>query len=201
MAEPPIELTATSGLREATERIRDVVDAWFINWAEADTIIHPGRVTPRFLMEQAGKAPRSIISAQRGEGQTLGFGKQVNLNATFLWFLVLPGTIGDRTLDALTVVGKAYNLVLANAWMDKDDPACPFARSVEVATNEFQSLYSDNDEANGFSIWLIKWDQLVNNGPAKDTVAPLPEPLALITIDNRTEPPPDGETLVETQVD
>lgn len=200
MAEPPILTTVESGLKRAVQAVRDVFDAWFINWAEADTIIHPGRVTPRFLVEQAGFAPRIIVSAQRGEGETLGHGKQVNINTTFLVFFVLPGVLGDRVVDALNVVGSAFNFVLANPWVDKSDPNCPFAANVQVGTAEFQTIYADIDERSAHSMWLVKWDQLVDNGTAAQTPDPLGLPLTLITIDNRTEPEPDGETLVDTEV-
>ena len=200
MAEPPILRTAESGIKRAAEAIRAAFDAWFVNWAEATTIVHPGRVTPRHLVEQAGFAPRIIVSAQRGEVQTLGFGKQVNVNTTFLVFLVLPGIIQDRTVDAQNVVGLAVNFVVANPWVDKDDPDCPFAASVQVATVEWQTVYGDVDEQSGLSMWLIKWDQLVDNGTAAQTPDPLGLPLELITIDNRTEPAPDGETLVEVEI-
>lgn len=201
LAEPPIPLGAQSGLARATYAIRDAFDAWFVNWADADTIVHPGRVTGEWLVEQGGMAPRIIVSAPRSEGVTLGFGKQVNLNVTFMVFLVLPGIIEDRTLDALNVVGRALNFILANTWNNPADPNCPFAASVQPGTVEHRSLYSRADETRGFSIWLLQWDQLVDNGTAAQTPEPIGNPLTLITIDNRTDPEPDGETLVETRVD
>jgi hypothetical protein len=194
----PLPKPIASQLRTAAETIRDTVEAWSVNWRKGKTIVHAGKPTLKFLMEQGRQAPRSIITAQRAESSLHAFGKDVLADVTWTWFLVLPGRIDDRVLNALTLVDHAMRFASASPWSSMA-PDCPFAKKPEGGRTEFRNLYTDADERKGMSIWVVQWEQQIDLGSALIPSDPLGQPLTLIDITSTVAGDPNPDKI-ETQV-
>jgi hypothetical protein len=195
-AEPILPLDATSALVIARDQIVDCVDEWSQLYRAARTIGHAGKVTQEYLFKQSGKGLRSIITVMGGTNERLSGGKSTQFDARWAWFIVVPGTIENRTSKGLLVGSEAVRFITRDVWGNLPDSA--FSRTPR--TVEIRAMYQDKDEINGLSVWMLSWTQAIDLGTAGRPRTPGPDPLLQIggTDVVEAEPNPDDiDTLVE----
>ena len=195
MAELPLPSPFVSALNVAVDQVVDGVEAWMIEYREGETIKHPGRVTGKFLEQQAGMGPRSIIASAGGRVERISGGAETLLLTRFQWWLVVRGQIEDRTQDGLLFAGEGCRLVADPPWSRDDLVGSAFASPPKTDTIEWTPKYSDSDETRGLSIWVIEWEQMVELGTAQRAKTPAPVPLDIITGVSELEGDPNPDTL------
>ena len=178
-SEIPLPWPATSALLDARQIIVDEVEQWSTNFRKSATIGHAGRVTQSFLVTQSGQPPRSIITVVAGNNERLGGGKAVLSLITWQWWIVVAGTLRDRTSTGLAITGEAKRLVTRSPWFDAY-PDGPFAKTPVAETVQFLNTYTDKDEKSGLTAWAIQWQQAIDLGSAGRTPDPVGEVLESI---------------------
>lgn len=174
LVQPPLPADATSALVIARDQVIALVEEWSANFRQGRTVGHAGQVTPKFLMSQANKAPRSIITVLGGDGDRVAGGSMTALACRFVWFIIVKGLLEDRASKGLVYAGEGTRLVWSSPWLDVDNSAF-VTDPTKVA---FRSLYQDADEKSGISIWAIDWTQAVDMGTATRPDLVPPEELA-----------------------
>jgi hypothetical protein len=193
--EPPLPVDVISNLVVGRDQIVTAVEAWSIGHRKGETIGHAGHVTGKFLKQQAGQAMRSVITVIEGDQQRIAGGSAMNSTCTFLWFVIVRGLLKDRTTKGLNIVGEALRLVADPPWMvdSEAEDAAESVFSTHPVRMGWKSLYTDDDEKNGMSIWMIQWEQAIELGTASRPRDPGPEPLVFLDggADIDGEPNPD----------
>lgn len=201
MAIAPLLTDATSAIDLASKQIAEIIDAWLVNYKQAKTVVHAGKVTPRYLIEQGRRAPCAIVTSLGGESSKVGGGKMVRDKRRWMVFFIVAGTIADRTAKLDLFVSEFKKLVHFCPWFDRvETPESLFTRWPEHNTVEDNSVYTDADErGSGHSIWSVSWDQEIDLGTAEQyTGLPLE---ALVQITGTSEIPGEPNTEeIETEV-
>lgn len=194
LIQPPLPADATSALLIARDQIVGLVEEWSVNFRRGRTIGHAGQVTAEFIRKQANRAPRSIITVLSGDGERIAGGSMTQLPTRFIWFLIVNGTLEDRTNKGLLLSGEGTRFVWSSPWLDIEGSAF-----VTTPTRVgFRSLYQDKDEKNGISIWSIDWDQAVDMGTATRPDLIPAEPLEQLDGTYTVEGEPDNDTVTVT---
>jgi hypothetical protein len=164
VTEPPIPDPIPDGnLLAARDVVVEQVQAWMGTTAAHDTIGHAGKVSPEFIRQQAGMAPRSIITVLGGTTSRLGGRMAAQLLVNWAWFIIVRGIIEDRTAEALRWLDGAARFVYADVFTDARPDI--FSRPPEAGSVEVRSLYTDGDERTGYSVWSVTWEQEITLGP------------------------------------
>lgn len=148
-AEPVLPLNFKSSLQIALEQIVNGVTAWLVKYAGAEAVPHPGVVDRKFLEQQSGRSIRCVIAHDRGSVTRLAGGKQTNVEPRWLWFLVIPGTIQNRAVEATGIVGEALKYITAHPWSDFVDTAATGTvqfTGTDGAAVPLGQLLTDNDD-------------------------------------------------------
>jgi hypothetical protein len=156
----PLPADASSALLIARDQVVECVEEFTKNFRKGPTVGHAGKVTWKYLREQARMAPKSVITVITGRAERLGGGSQTLFTSTFIWFLVSHGRIQDRTNLGLLLVGEGARFVTDPPWMNL--PGSAFAMTPVAESIEFKALYEDEDEKNGLSVWALQWRQAVD---------------------------------------
>ena len=166
VTEPPLPTPIpASNLRRARDIVVARVQEWMGSNAAHDTIGHSGEVTQKFVIEQAGMGPRSIVSVLDGQAARNGHGMAIQATVTFAWYIVIRGVLQDRTTDALDFVGEAMRFIYADVSRD-DDPDKIFSKPPVAGSVQFISRYLDKDERTAYTIWRLTWQQEISLGAA-----------------------------------
>lgn len=113
----PLPLDAKSTQRIARDQVIACIDRFLVNYSGAATIGHAGRVTLRYLKEMGkGGGVRSVVTILGGRSSRISGGAATQWEALWGWFLVVPGTIKDRTTDAADLTGEAIRFVEFSPW-------------------------------------------------------------------------------------
>ncbi len=129
------------------------------------TIGHIGPVTQEFIMQQAGMAPRSIITVIDGEAERTGHGMTIQCTPTFVWYVIVRGVLADRTNDALDFIGHAIRFIYADVFRDADDDKI-FSKPPVAKSVKFRSRYMTKDEKTAYTVIGIQWLQEISLGAA-----------------------------------
>jgi hypothetical protein len=162
--EPTLPKPVASNLLLARDIIVDCVDEWLRLWRARDTIGHAGRVTQKFIIEQAGMGTRALVTVVSGTAERLAGGKAVQALPLWTIFFVTRGRIRDRTDDGLNVVGEAQRFILSDPFGQVDKTL--FCKPPQVDTLTWRNLYTDADENTGYSIWAVAWRSEIALGTA-----------------------------------
>ena len=166
VTEPPLPLPRpVSNLRKARDIVVEQVQAWMGDHLAHETIGHSGPVTQEFVRQQAGMAPRSIITVASGDAIRNGHGMTIQCTPTWTWFIAVRGVISDRTTDALDFVGEAIRFIYADVFRDADTDAI-FSKPPVAGSVSFRSRYLDKDERTAYTLWAIQWQQEISLGAA-----------------------------------
>lgn len=193
MADSPLPLEFTSALVRARDQVVAAVETWGREYWGAATIGHAGKVTMKFLREQSGMAPRSIVTVLSGNNAALSRGKSTQFAFTFQWFIVAGGVLTDRTDLGLNLSGEGIRLVNRAPWSNLADSA--FSKDPESGSVAMASIYDDDDERMALSIWGIQWRQAIDLGAAGRPPIDAAEPLATITGNVDVGGSPNDETV------
>jgi hypothetical protein len=165
VTEPPLPIPLPTGnLTRARDIVVEQVQAWMGAHAGHTTIGHSGPVTQEFIRQQAGMAPRSIVTVADGRAARLGHAMSIQCKVTFTWYVVLRGVIEDRTTKALDFVDGVLRFIYSEVFRDVDSNI--FSRIVDADSVRFASKYSDKDEKTAYTIWGIQWQQDISLGAA-----------------------------------
>ncbi len=166
VTEPPLPTPRPqSNLRVARDIIVEQVQAWMSSHAKHTTIGHCGPVDQEFIMKQAGMAPRSVITVADGTAARVGHGMTIQCTPTFVWYLIIRGTLSDRTTDALDFIGEAMRFIYADVFRDADADAI-FSKPPAADSVAFRSRYLAKDEKTAYTIFGITWRQEISLGAA-----------------------------------
>ena len=154
-----------SNLRKARDIVVEQVQAWMGTHAKHATIGHCGEVTQDFIMQQAGMAPRSIITVIDGEAERIGHGMTIQCTPTFVWYVIVRGVISDRTADALDFIGEAMRFIYADVFRDADSDKI-FSKPPVAGSVKFRSRYLAKDEKTAYTVFGIRWLQEISLGAA-----------------------------------
>jgi hypothetical protein len=154
-----------SNLRKARDIVVEQVQAWMGTHAKHATIGHIGPVTQEFIMQQAGMAPRSIITVIDGEAERTGHGMTIQCTPTFVWYVIVRGVLADRTTDALDFIGEALRFIYADVFRDADT-AKIFSKPPVAKSVKFRSRYMTKDEKTAYTVIGIQWLQEISLGAA-----------------------------------
>lgn len=166
VTEPPLPTPRPqSNLRIARDIIVEQVQAWMSGHAKHTTIGHCGPVDQEFIVKQAGMAPRSVITIADGTAARLGHGMTIQCTPTFVWYLIIRGTLSDRTTDALDFIGEAMRFIYADVFRDADTDGI-FSKPPVADSVAFRSRYLAKDEKTAYTIFGITWRQEISLGAA-----------------------------------
>jgi hypothetical protein len=154
-----------SNLRKARDIVVEQVQAWMGTHAKHATIGHIGPVTQEFIAQQAGMAPRSIITVIDGEAERTGHGMTIQCTPTFVWYVIVRGVLADRTTDALDFIGEAIRFIYADVFRDADDDKI-FSKPPVAKSVKFRSRYMTKDEKTAYTVVGIQWLQEISLGAA-----------------------------------
>jgi hypothetical protein len=154
-----------SNLRKVRDNVVEQVQAWMGTHAKHATIGHIGPVTQEFIMQQAGMAPRSIITVIDGEAERTGHGMAIQCTPTFVWYVIVRGVLADRTTDALDFIGEAIRFIYADVFRDADT-AKIFSKPPVAKSVKFRSRYMTKDEKTAYTVIGIQWLQEISLGAA-----------------------------------
>jgi hypothetical protein len=154
-----------SNLRKARDIVVAQVQRWMGTHAKHATIGHIGPVTQEFIMQQAGMAPRSIITVIDGEAERTGHGMTIQCTPTFVWYVIVRGVLADRTTDALDFIGEALRFIYADVFRDADT-AKIFSKPPVAKSVKFRSRYLTKDEKTAYTVIGIQWLQEISLGAA-----------------------------------
>jgi hypothetical protein len=188
---------ANAAFKVARDQIVEVIQDWGAAWWQTEVKGHAGRVTREYLIREGGLPPRAVVSVLDASSSKVGGGKMTVFNATWQLFIVLGGTIEDRTADGLTLAGEACRLVTVAPWLEVDDSM--FVKPPLGGSIRMRSLYADPDERSGMTVWGLQWEQAIDLGSAGRTPDPVGEALASIMGTSEVPGEPNTET-VETEV-
>jgi hypothetical protein len=156
-----------SNLRKARDIVIEQVQAWMGTHVKHATIGHIGPVTQEFIMQQAGMAPRSIITVIDGEAERVGHGMTIQCTPTFVWYVIVRGVLADRTTDALDFIGHALRFIYADVFRDPEaDPGKIFSKPPVAKSVKFRSRYMTKDEKTAYTVIGISWLQEISLGAA-----------------------------------
>lgn len=166
VTEPALPLPLPqSNLRRARDIVVEQVQAWMGDHVGHGTIGHSGAVTQKFVMQQAGLGPRSIVTVIDGDAVRVGHGMTIQCTPTFVWYVVVRGVLRDRTTDALDFIGEAMRFIYADVFRDADTEKI-FSKPPVAGSVRFRSRYLDKDEKTAYTIWGIQWQQELSLGAA-----------------------------------
>ncbi len=154
-----------SNLRLALNIIIEQVQAWMSKHASHTTIGYCGPIDQETIIKQAGQAPRSIITIIDGTAERVGHGMAIQCTATFVWYLIVRGTIADRTDAALDFTGEAMRFIYADVSRDAD-PDKLISKPPVAGSVAFRSRYLAKDEKTAYTIFAITWRQEISLGAA-----------------------------------
>lgn len=166
VTEPPLPVPRpASNLRLASDIVVAQVQAWMGAHARHTTIAHCGPVDQDFIVQQAGMAPRSIITITEGTAERTGHGMTIQCTPTFVWYLIVRGTQADRTKEALDFQGEAIRFIYADVFRDADTDGI-FSKPPVAGSVAFRSRYLTKDEKTAYTIFGITWRQEISLGAA-----------------------------------
>jgi hypothetical protein len=110
-------------------------------------------------------APRSIITVTDGTAVRNGHGMAIQCTPTFVWYLIIRGTLTDRTTDALDFIGEALRFIYADVFRDADQDKI-FSKPPVAGSVSFRSRYLAKDEKTAYTIFGITWQQEISLGAA-----------------------------------
>lgn len=166
VTEPPLPSPKPqSNLRIARDIVVEQVQAWMGGHIRHTTIGHCGPVDQEFIIKQAGMAPRSVITVTDGSAVRVGHGMTIQCTPTFVWYLIIRGTLSDRTTDALDFIGEALRFIYADVFRDADADKI-FSKPPVAGSVAFRSRYLAKDEKTAYTIFGITWQQEISLGAA-----------------------------------
>ncbi len=174
----------------------DLVKTKVAEWGEGvlqDVRWHPGQFSLRAFREQGIKTPAIVVAVLDADSEKISNGRSVQFSYEWVAYVVTEGVLRDRAALGLGIGEELAKFAHRNAWGGTD----PFSKPPTNVRGP-TSLYADQDEREGASIWVVRWTQTIDAGSAGFTPLPLETLLTIRgVVSSGNDPDANAEVEIE----